>query len=79
MTLVAMALVGAAAGWLAARAMGMRVDPFVAMGVGMIGATLGVMALRLLLSVVHGLALLAAAIAGALLLIWLWRVAVERR
>lgn len=79
MSLLLMAILGAAAGYLAARAMGMPVDPFTALGVGVIGAVLGIMGLRLALSVVSTAATLAAAVAGAVALIWLWRVVVERR
>ncbi len=79
MSLFLVAILGAIAGYLAARAMGFPVDPFVGVGVGMIGAVLGIMVLRLALSIVNTAATLVAAAAGTLALIWLWRVFVERR
>lgn len=74
-----MMILGAAAGWLGARAMGMRTDPVTALALGCLGALVGVMGLRLVLTLVHWGATLAAALLGALLMVWLWRVLVERR
>ena len=72
-------ILGALAGWVATRLMGMRTDPVTTLALGFLGALVGAMGLRLLLSVVQWGATLAAAVAGAVLVVWLWRVLVERR
>ena len=72
-------MLGAAAGYLAARAMGFRSDPVTVLALGGLGALVGVMGVRLVASVAHGGALLGAALGGAVVVLWLWRVLVERR
>ena len=72
-------MLGAAAGWLGARAMGFRSDPVTVLALGGLGALLGVMVVRLAASVAQAGLLAAAAVGGALAVLWLWRVLVERR
>jgi uncharacterized membrane protein YeaQ/YmgE (transglycosylase-associated protein family) len=79
MSVILMMVLGAAAGWLATRAMGMRLDPVSTLALGSLGALVGVMGLRLALTVVNWAVTLAAAVLGALLVVWLWRVLVEGR
>lgn len=79
MSVILMMVLGAAVGWLATRAMGMRTDPVTTLALGCLGALVGVMGLRLALTVVHWGVTLAAALIGALVVVWLWRVLVERR
>ena len=79
MSILVWLILGALSGWLATRAMGMRTDPVTTLALGFLGALVGVMGLRLLLTVVHWAGTFLAAVAGALLVVWLWRVMVERR
>ncbi len=79
MSILLAMMLGAAAGWFATRLMGMHTDPVTTLALGCLGALVGVMGLRLALSVVHWVATLAAALIGALLVVWLWRVLVEKR
>lgn len=79
MSILLWLVVGALSGWLATRAMGMRTDPVTTLALGFLGALVGVMGLRLVLSVAHWAGMLIASVAGALLLVWLWRLAVEGR
>ena len=72
-------MLGAAAGYLAARAMGFRSDPVTVMALGGLGALVGVMAVRLVASLLHAGITVAAAVLGAVAALWLWRVLVERR
>ena len=72
-------ILGAATAYLAARAMGFRSDPVTVLALGGLGALLGVMAVRLLATLFHAGALLAAAMLGAVAAVWLWRVLVEKR
>ena len=72
-------ILGAAAGWIAARLMGLRSDPVTMMALGFLGAMLGALGMRLILSVLHWGGMLLAAVAGAVLAVWIWRVMVERR
>ena len=71
--LLLLAVIGAAAGLVATRLMGVAMDLPSAMGLGVIGALVGGLGLRLLLNtggVVTGLVL---AVLGARALIWVWR------
>ena len=79
MTILFWLVLGALSGWLATRAMGMRTDPVTTLALGFLGALVGVMGLRLVLTVVHWAGMLLAAVAGALVLVWLWRLLVEGR
>ncbi|MGY6632765.1 MAG: hypothetical protein ACXIU8_03375 [Alkalilacustris sp.] len=72
-------MLGAAAGYLGARAMGMRSDPVTVLALGGLGALGAVLVVRLAASVLQMGVLLAAAVGGALATLWLWRVLVEKR
>ncbi|MBK5928848.1 GlsB/YeaQ/YmgE family stress response membrane protein [Rhodobaculum claviforme] len=72
-------MLGAAAGYLGARAMGFRSDPVTVLALGGLGALAAVMGLRLAAGVAQTGATAAAAVGGALAVLWLWRVLVERR
>ena len=74
-----MLVVGAAAGLLATRMMKLNTDipPTIAIGVG--GALIGGVVIRVLLEVTGWLAGFMGAVLGALVLIWLWKTYVRRR
>ncbi len=79
MPVVLLMVIGAGAGYLATRLMGMRTDVPTTMFLGVMGALVGAFGLRFLSTVSLWVVHLAAAVAGALLLVWLWRVFYERR
>jgi len=79
MPVVLLMVIGAAAGYLASRLMGYRTDVPTTMFLGVIGALVGAMGLRFLSTVSLWVIHLAAAVAGAMLVLWLWRVFYERR
>ena len=72
-------MLGAAVAWVGARAMGFRSDPVTVLALGGLGALVGVLVVRLSASVAQAGAMAVAAVGGALLLLWLWRVLVEGR
>lgn len=78
-SILLLVLVGAAAGYLAKRLMGLDTDIPTTIFLGILGAVIGSFGLRLLLTAAHWFALLAVAVLGAMLLVWLWRVLVEGR
>ncbi|WP_096784429.1 GlsB/YeaQ/YmgE family stress response membrane protein [Rhodobacter sp. CZR27] len=74
MTLYLMLLiVGAAAGFLATRFMRLEADVPTTVAIGMAGAVVGWLVLRVLMALTGALALFVGAVAGAMLVIWLWR------
>ena len=77
--ILTLALIGAAAGYLATRFMRFDADLPTAMGIGVIGALIGGLGLRLLLTVGGWAVSLVLAIAGSVLLIWLWQQFQRRR
>ncbi len=79
MPVVLLMVIGAAAGYVATRAMGLRTDVPTTMFLGVVGALVGAMGLRFLSTVSLWVVHLAAAIGGALLVLWLWRVFYEKR
>lgn len=68
-----MVIIGAAAGFLATRIMGVRTDVVTTIGIGILGAIIGGLVLRFLLAVMGMLSGFVGAILGALLLIWIWQ------
>lgn len=72
-SLLLLVVIGAAAGFAATRLMKARVDMPTAMGLGVLGALLGGLALRLLLSVGGWFLTFVLALGGAMALIWLWQ------
>lgn len=79
MPIVLLLIIGAAAGYLASRLMRVDLDVPTMVFLGVAGALVGGFGLRLLATAAHWFAALVAAVLGAMLLIWLWRVFVLRR
>ena len=77
--LVLLAVIGAAAGYVATRIMRVDTDLPTAMGIGVLGALLGGLALRLLMSVGGWFVTFVVALAGSVALIWLWQQISRRR
>lgn len=73
MTVVALIVIGAAAGFLATRLMRIEADIPTTMFIGIVGALVGGLVLRLLLSVMGMLSGFVGAVLGAMALIWLWQ------
>jgi len=73
MPIVALIIIGAAAGFLATRLMRIEADIPTTMVIGIAGALIGGLVLRALISVMGALAGLVGAVMGAMLLIWLWQ------
>ena len=72
-------LIGAAAGYVATRLMRMPVDLPTAMGIGVLGAVIGGLGLRMLLTVGGWAMAFALALLGSLALIWIWQKLSNRR
>ncbi|MEE9388087.1 MAG: GlsB/YeaQ/YmgE family stress response membrane protein [Paracoccaceae bacterium] len=73
MPVLAMIIVGAAAGFFATRMMKMNSNVITTVSIGVLGAIIGGGVLRLILVVGGWMAGFVGAVLGALLLIWLWR------
>jgi uncharacterized membrane protein YeaQ/YmgE (transglycosylase-associated protein family) len=73
-----MIIIGAAAGFLATRIMDVRTDMVTTVGIGILGAIIGGLVLRFLLTIMGALSGFVGAILGALLLIWIWQTYVSR-
>ncbi|MBK0326381.1 GlsB/YeaQ/YmgE family stress response membrane protein [Rhodobacteraceae bacterium F11138] len=73
MNIIALIIVGAAAGFLATRLMRVDADIPTTMFIGIVGALIGGLILRTLVSVMGALSGFVGAVLGAMLLIWLWR------
>ncbi|MDE4098397.1 GlsB/YeaQ/YmgE family stress response membrane protein [Phaeobacter gallaeciensis] len=73
MSIVALIIIGAAAGFLATRMMRIEADIITTVAIGIAGALIGALVLRTLLAVMGMLSGLVGAVLGALLLIWLWQ------
>lgn len=73
MSLVALLIIGAAAGFLATRLMKIEADIPTTVAVGVIGALVGGLVLRFLTMVGGWMAGFVGAVAGAALILWLWR------
>ncbi|SEP83533.1 GlsB/YeaQ/YmgE family stress response membrane protein [Thalassovita taeanensis] len=78
MTVVWLLIVGAAAGFLATRLMKIEADIITTVVIGMAGALVGGLVLRVLLSVMGMAAGFLGALLGALVLIWLWQTYVNK-
>lgn len=78
MGIIAVIIIGAAAGFLATRLMKLEADIPTTMFIGVIGALIGGLVLRLLISIMGWLAGFVGAVLGALLVIWLWQRYVRR-
>lgn len=77
--IVFLVILGAAAGFLATRLMRVQTDVITTVVIGMAGALLGWLILRLLIAVTGWALLAAGAVIGAVLLIWLWQTYGPRR
>ncbi|TDK46870.1 GlsB/YeaQ/YmgE family stress response membrane protein [Antarcticimicrobium luteum] len=73
MGIIALIIIGAAAGFLATRMMKMEADIPTTMLIGIIGALLGGLILRALLTMMGALSGFVGAVLGAMLVIWLWQ------
>lgn len=73
MPLILLLITGAAAGFLATRIMRLNTDVPTTVAIGMFGALIGGLALRLVASLLGAAAGFVGAVLGALLLIWLWQ------
>ena len=73
MSIVFLIIIGAAAGFLATRLMGLQTNVVSTVAIGVFGALIGGLILRFLLSVMGALAGFVGAVLGAMLLIWLWK------
>lgn len=73
MTILVLMIVGAAAGFLATRLLRLETDIPTTIGIGVVGALLGGLVIRVLLAVTGWLAGFVGAVLGALLLAWLWK------
>ena len=79
MTVVALIVIGAAAGFLATRLMRIEADIPTTMFIGIIGALVGGFVLRFLSSVMGILSGFVGAVLGALLVIWIWKTYIRKR
>ena len=73
MSIIALIIIGAAAGFLATRVMKIETDIPTTMLIGIVGALIGGLILRALLTMMGLLSGFVGAVLGAMLLIWLWR------
>ncbi len=73
MPVLALIIIGAAAGFLATRMMKLEANVITTVAIGVLGALVGGLVLRFLLTVAGWMAGFVGAVLGAMLLIWLWR------
>lgn len=73
MPVLLLAIIGAAAGFIATRLMKLQANMLTTISIGVLGALLGGLVLRVLLTIVGWAAGFVGAVLGAMLLIWLWR------
>ena len=74
MPILALVIIGAAAGFLATRLMRVQTDVPTTVVIGVAGALLGGLVLRILVTVTGFAAGFVGAVIGAVALIWLWRI-----
>ncbi len=79
MTVVALIIVGAAAGFIATRLMKLDTDPITTVAIGVFGALGGGLALQFLSAVSGILGGFVGAVLGSMLLIWLWKTYFPRK
>ena len=77
--ILTLVIIGAAAGYLATRLMRVDIDLPSAMGLGVLGALIGGLGLRLLLTVGNWALTFVLALLGSMALIWLWQAFRRRR
>ncbi len=73
MPLIALIIIGAAAGFLATRMMKLETNVITTVSIGVFGALIGGTVLRVLLAITGWVAGFVGAVLGAMALIWLWR------
>lgn len=73
MNIIALIVIGAAAGFLATRLMKIEADIPTTMLIGIVGALIGGLVLRFLLAMMGALSGFVGAVLGAMLLVWLWQ------
>lgn len=73
MYLLFMIIVGAAAGFIATRAMGRELGILPTIAIGILGAVVGWIALRLFFVLIGAAAGFIGAIVGALIILWVWQ------
>ncbi len=73
MPLIALIIIGAAAGFLATRMMKLDTNVIVTVSIGVFGALVGGLVLRMLLTITGWMAGFVGAVLGAMALIWLWQ------
>lgn len=73
MSIIALVIIGAAAGFLATRLMKIEADIPTTMFVGIAGALVGGLILRALSTMMGAMAGFVGAVLGAMLLLWLWK------
>lgn len=78
MPIVALIIIGAAAGFLATRFMRVQTDVPTTVLIGVGGALLGGFLLRFLIALTGWMAGFIGALLGAMLLIWLWKTYIQR-
>jgi len=74
-----LAAIGAAAGYVATRLMRVDTDLPTAMGIGVIGAVVGGIGLRALLTAGGWIVTFVLAVMGSMALIWIWQMVTRRR
>jgi uncharacterized membrane protein YeaQ/YmgE (transglycosylase-associated protein family) len=79
MELVLLLIVGAAAGFLATRLMRMQTDIPTTIAIGVGGAIVGGLVIRVLAELAGWMAGFVGAVLGALVLLWIWRTYIARR
>jgi uncharacterized membrane protein YeaQ/YmgE (transglycosylase-associated protein family) len=79
MPIVALIVIGAAAGFIATRLMRLNTGLIETVAIGIFGALIGGLVLRTLITVTGWMAGFVGAVLGAMLLIWLWRTYGPRR
>ena len=73
MAIIALIIIGAAAGFVATRLMRFELDIITTIVLGMVGALIGGLILRALVTVLGFAAGFVGAVLGAIALIWLWK------
>jgi hypothetical protein len=73
MSVLLLAIVGAAAGFLATRIMKVRTDVVTTVAIGIIGALIAGLVLRFLAGVLGLMGGFVGAVLGAMLVIWIWQ------
>ena len=78
MPIIALIIIGAAAGFLATRMLKLETDVLTTIAIGVFGALIGGFALRLLLTITGWMAGFVGAVLVAILLAWLWKTYVSK-